>query len=118
MWVRGLKLRTLNVDFQQVSVAPHVGAWIETSDIDKNFNTKNVAPHVGAWIETPRLTAALRVWIRVAPHVGAWIETVQDAPTHRRPLRVAPHVGAWIETIPAPEQISALMGRTPCGCVD
>ena len=30
MWVRGLKLRCKNRDEQRLSVAPHVGAWIET----------------------------------------------------------------------------------------
>ena len=30
MWVRGLKLEYVNVYGQDSSVAPHVGAWIET----------------------------------------------------------------------------------------
>ena len=35
-----------------ISVAPHVGAWIETRrDIQDNL-LDWVAPHVGAWIET------------------------------------------------------------------
>ena len=33
-----------------------------------------VAPHAGAWIETSAPTPADRV-IEVAPHAGAWIET-------------------------------------------
>ena len=30
MWVRGLKQRTTGVRINKRSVAPHVGAWIET----------------------------------------------------------------------------------------
>ena len=38
------------------------------------IQSRTVAPHVGAWIET---TANIeqRTKIEVAPHVGAWIET-------------------------------------------
>ena len=77
-------------------VAPHVGAWIETCELDKSAplvlslptwerglkqkgdgqggNGDYVAPHVGAWIETHRrLLSTVRE--TVAPHVGAWIET-------------------------------------------
>ena len=34
------------------TVAPHVGAWIETLFMYSIAVTPNVAPHVGAWIET------------------------------------------------------------------
>ena len=34
----------------------------------------SVAPHVGAWIETS-LSWSIMQFVRVAPHVGAWIET-------------------------------------------
>ena len=54
-------------------VAPHVGAWIEITDIEFYLPSPLVAPHVGAWIEI--LTSLKKyVIIRVAPHVGAWIE--------------------------------------------
>ena len=33
-------------------VAPYVGAWIETWDLDRLFDIQKVAPYVGAWIET------------------------------------------------------------------
>ena len=33
-------------------VAPHTGAWIETSRIDNAGSLVIVAPHTGAWIET------------------------------------------------------------------
>ena len=35
-------------------VAPHAGAWIETSYIMARFFKPDVAPHAGAWIETAR----------------------------------------------------------------
>ena len=34
------------------TVAPHVGAWIETQSLQTENTPSNVAPHVGAWIET------------------------------------------------------------------
>ena len=55
-------------------VAPHAGAWIETSHEASCPITDIVAPHAGAWIET----LSRRVMIGqagVAPHAGAWIET-------------------------------------------
>ena len=33
-------------------VAPYVGAWIETRDVQALQNAGLVAPYVGAWIET------------------------------------------------------------------
>ena len=33
-------------------VAPHAGAWIETSYDNKTVYLWRVAPHAGAWIET------------------------------------------------------------------
>ena len=79
-----------------------------------------VAPRVGAWIET-RISCHRAVFVVVAPRVGAWIETAcmeregfrerpQSHPVWVRGLKrlvsmeltgmviVAPRVGAWIET--------------------
>ena len=36
------------------TVAPFVGAWIETGDRADADPTGRVAPFVGAWIETPK----------------------------------------------------------------
>ena len=36
----------------QLSVAPYVGAWIETKMQEEEMETCQVAPYVGAWIET------------------------------------------------------------------
>ena len=51
-WVRGLKQLIKSACFDFESVAPLVGAWIETR-MAENLNAKtDVAPLVGAWIET------------------------------------------------------------------
>ena len=96
VWVRGLKQKVKERICRATSVAPRVGAWIETllawflhrakkshpvwvrglkQGQVTNFGWGvNVAPRVGAWIET---AFALSPWLRygVAPRVGAWIET-------------------------------------------
>ena len=52
MWVRGLKpVLPLKLNVAR-TVAPHVGAWIETMLLTEKEKPKEVAPHVGAWIET------------------------------------------------------------------
>ena len=74
VWVRGLKPL---VDIPLIllfSVAPRVGAWIETNVYTCNNQGIAVAPRVGAWIETS-LQSGLCDYIGVAPRVGAWIET-------------------------------------------
>ena len=73
MWVRGLKLVTL-IEPTPSSVAPYVGAWIETTKASKTCESLPVAPYVGAWIETINNVNNMSP-IDVAPYVGAWIET-------------------------------------------
>ena len=48
---KGLGISTKN----NIGVAPHVGAWIETRLTSNRFVPELVAPHVGAWIETDTL---------------------------------------------------------------
>ena len=52
MRARGLKQRVAYYDENQNIVAPHAGAWIETTPYIIPLNPKKVAPHAGAWIET------------------------------------------------------------------
>ena len=52
MWVRGLKQYLGYYKSTRKKVAPHVGAWIETTTEGVSFFSRSVAPHVGAWIET------------------------------------------------------------------
>ena len=51
-WVRGLKRYSLPPQTQDLTVAPYVGAWIETISEILDNKALNVAPYVGAWIET------------------------------------------------------------------
>ena len=76
-----------------------------------------VAPLVGAWIETPISTKLYNKTL-VAPLVGAWIETGICCVEVAGPYQVAPLVGAWIETIPRASKSADGRGRTPRGCVD
>ena len=96
MRVRGLKLCVFGVILNRNNVAPHAGAWIETSHLCGLCSQTHVAPHAGAWIETrypvvsivpneshPMRVRGLKQAIKefnadfdgVAPHAGAWIET-------------------------------------------
>ena len=49
---RGLKQYSMLNLFYIREVAPHAGAWIETSPLESIAITIFVAPHAGAWIET------------------------------------------------------------------
>ncbi len=60
---------------RQRSVAPRVGAWIETLTLKINHHARTVAPRVGAWIETIPALQISQIGT-VAPRVGAWIETI------------------------------------------
>ncbi len=100
------------------TVAPRVGAWIETPIVKPHHTFLESHPvwvrglkhrqirtwsrtRVGAWIETT-ITSPFSV----APRVGAWIETVKKNYVDWI-QNVAPRVGAWIETPRAPECRSA-----------
>ena len=52
MRVRGLKLSFFDNLFVAGKVAPHAGAWIETTHGGRRREQTRVAPHAGAWIET------------------------------------------------------------------
>ena len=49
---RGLKPITAESLLDTLQVAPHAGAWIETSIRVASGYPSLVAPHAGAWIET------------------------------------------------------------------
>ena len=91
---RGLKHCMLIPAMKERDVAPHAGAWIETTETTIKYMGKLVAPHAGAWIET-HSTASLPFEKKVAPHAGAWIETCTDS-----------------------RNIKTNRSRSPCGSVD
>ncbi len=74
-----------------------MGAWIETHAAAGLSRAETVAPRVGAWIETwfEKITMA-----QLASH-PVWVRGLK--PTYGQILQnqyhVAPRVGAWIETI-------------------
>ena len=115
-WVRGLKHYNQRTFHQDRTVAPYVGAWIETTMKENHLGDLYVAPYVGAWIETS-LCVRLRCLLIVAPYVGAWIETSPICSPLLAPV-VAPYVGAWIETRLWNYGITEQKRRTLRGCVD
>ncbi len=115
-WVRGLKLIDGCTRRVIVTVAPHVGAWIEMFSSIGSNTIRKVAPHVGAWIEMIIICALCArsrshpTWVRGLkyPHPEDFRTYFRSHPTWVRGLKsanpqegakypVAPHVGAWIE---------------------
>ena len=54
---RGLKFGILKGLLEQITVAPHAGAWIEMTSATITRSTGFVAPHAGAWIEIVPVSA-------------------------------------------------------------
>ena len=78
---------------------------------------ESVAPRVGAWIETQPTTCNNASCISSHP---VWVRGLKLAQIGygRNAIVVAPRVGAWIETVIKSLQRPRLIRRTPCGCVD
>ena len=93
MWVRGLKPQCRLQDLCRNSVAPYVGAWIETCKVSIAREPTRVAPYVGAWIETYGNDIE--------------IEQVESHPMWVRGLKHGSGSGLCEED-----------SRTLCGCVD
>ena len=96
VWVRGLKQYICNPHEHECSVAPRVGAWIETNEYQTEEHTYHVAPRVGAWIETDMDED---MYNRLVSH-PVWVRGLKLKIRSTRPksYHVAPRVGAWIET--------------------
>ena len=94
MWVRGLKLIDIVIYCQLLSVAPYVGAWIETLTTLKQERSGRVAPYVGAWIETQATFVVNTYHMKSHP---MWV----------RGLKLEKKV-----------RYTKVYGRTLCGCVD
>ena len=116
MRVRGLKLTLRLVVLGAVESHPMRVRGLKHPDVNNNINNNSVAPHAGAWIETSCLEALYTMY-KVAPHAGAWIETVdwnRDSNGRGRshPMRVR---GLKLQRLGIPV---VELRRTPCGCVD
>ena len=116
--VRGLKHHWRPGWHERLHVAPHAGAWIETTGDFCFSPVFAVAPHAGAWIETlyPAATACSYqshpTRVRgLKPTCSPILSAIWASHPTRvrglkrlrslycsRPERVAPHEGAWIET--------------------
>ena len=95
--MRGLKLDVDYEELQERTVAPCMGAWIETPALLARMPLFPVAPCMGAWIET-RIASLICATNEVAPCMGAWIETLLSLGSLAF-SPVAPCMGAWIETL-------------------
>ena len=116
MWERGLKQPLRNYIGVPITVAPHVGAWIETNNYCTFAPKNKVAPHVGAWIETS-LNLSMSSCMSVAPHVGAWIETSASGFTSTSLLTSLPMWERGLKHNPLACE-SRRDCRSPCGSVD
>ena len=100
---------------QVQTVAPYVGAWIETDKLHIFHRVQFVAPYVGAWIETkPKSDEQTKE--SVAPYVGAWIETRR----HLERLQSVWSHPMWVRGLKLGkgERHGTEARRTLCGCVD
>ena len=92
-----MKRKQSIVVVERYDVAPHGGAWIETSVWGCSAAVFATSPLTeGRGLKRPR-SANTFLSRRVAPHGGAWIETILYF-SSCLPIFVAPHGGAWIET--------------------
>ena len=109
-WVRGLKLYLFQWSACDHSVAPYVGAWIETIKLHYMDVIISVAPYVGAWIETRRNNSRSE---RNAESHPTWVRGLKPPCSYGRirPPFVAPYVGAWIETAPSPANSASTMSH-------
>ena len=79
-------------------VAPHTGAWIETTERRRRSGRWPVAPHTGAWIETSAISTAAACTLRSRPTrarglklllVLPLVTAVRSRPTRARGLKRA-----------------------------
>ena len=99
------------------SVAPYVGAWIET---DSHYVAKllqNVAPYVGAWIETQRVEKSCAsymshpTWVRGLKLSSLSIRmssTPMSHPTWVRGLKLSPCSGLLLDLLSHPTWVRGL----------
>ncbi len=68
------------------TVAPHAGAWIETSEMETGVLGYTPSPLMqGRGLKLRRQRVAAGLYF-VAPHAGAWIETGQFGDIGRSPV--------------------------------
>jgi len=98
------------------SVAPRMGAWIETVGGGRDRPEPIVAPRMGAWIETPKLVIACRY----CPSRPAWARGLKQR-RWTAPWPLFWSRPAWARGLKHQlviVLIQALPGRAPHGRVD
>ena len=76
---RGLKLSVTYRGFLERQVAPHAGAWIETTVAREFVIALPSLPTRERGLKQGAYTTPNGV-VSVAPHAGAWIETLTTSP--------------------------------------
>ena len=118
-WVRGLKLNVSSKSLKVLVVAPYVGAWIETSQIQADNRLKKSHPtwvrglkplayengivnplSHPTWVRGLKLIKQLHECFYYMSH-PTWVRGLKHFQLlfHFHTLKVAPYVGAWIETV-------------------
>ena len=101
--------------YQIITVAPLVGAWIETQV--GSGSSASLGSHP-SWVRGLKLFVGFIISLRVQSH-PSWVRGLkQTSTTTHRHRCVAPLVGAWIETSGGGASLVAGVRRTPRGCVD
>ena len=136
--MRGLKPTSQFGAVSTVQVAPRVGAWIETDDLQLSDDDLFVAPRVGAWIETMyRAGEFLKsfvshpVWVRgLKPYRLLYRDFPSlSHPVWVRGLKLCLKKTIRLWSLSHPVWVRGLKPyrllyrdfpscRTPCGCVD
>ena len=101
--------------FKIPTVAPYVGAWIETVCMPRVVCCYLVAPYVGAWIETSQYFAR---WLATVSH-PTWVRGLKLGVAVREDVEHVSHP-TWVRGLKLLPRISAhsLIRRTLRGCVD
>ncbi len=115
MWVRGLKPSIIRHARRIRTVAPYVGAWIETV---LALLTCYYSLSHPMWVRGLKLVTLIEPTPRSASH-PMWVRGLKHLLKSSSGANlVAPYVGAWIETRACQDIHVTAQGRTLCGCVD
>ena len=85
------------------TVAPYVGAWIETRQNYPNKRPRQVAPYVGAWIET---FSGLLAFCLVASH-PTWVRGLKLGEDYIRQMKRESHP-TWVRGLKLTKSFTGL----------
>ena len=114
---RGLKHAHNGANKEQIEVAPHAGAWIETySRVVPYCIAKPSLPMRERGLK-PVLTLCINYVKYVAPHAGAWIETIHLSAIILPIVASLPMRERGLKLLICPSFLFYTR-RSPCGSVD